>query len=158
MTTFTDDELKVIGKAPMMTGIAIAMVDLGIVSAAIEAVAMTKEFVSAAKKYPSNSIIQAIFSEEAVKSGSMKMEKPDIKPEDVTSGALLDMAIADINNAISTIESKATAEEVKEYKEFIYSCADTVANAAGTGLFGSGTKVTDKEKVALAKLKTALGI
>ncbi len=158
MTTFTNDELKTIAKAPMMTGMAIATVDLGIVSAAIEAAAMTKEFISAGKKYPDNSVIQAVFSEESLKSGSMKMEKPDVKAEEVTSGKLIDMAIADIHSALSVIQPKATETEVQEYKEFIYACADHVANAAGSGLFGSGTKVTEKEKVALDKIKTALGI
>lgn len=154
----TNDEIKAIAKAPMMTGMAIAMIDLGIVSAAIEMAAMSKEFVSASKKYPNNSIIQTIFSDEAIKGGALKMEKPDIKPEDVMSGALLDSAISDINNSIAIVESKATAEEVTEYKQFIYDCADKVANAAGSGLFGSGTKVSEKEAVALDKLKTALGI
>lgn len=154
----TNDEIKGIAKAPMMTGIAIAMIDLGIVSAAIEMAAMSKEFVSASKKYPNNSIIQAIFSDEAIKGGALKMEKPDIKPEDVMSGALLDSAIADINNSIAIVEPKATAEEVTEYKQFIYDCADAVANAAGSGLFGSGAKISEKEAVALDKLKTALGI
>ncbi len=158
MTDLTNDELKVIAKAPMNIGLAVAMVDLGIVSAAIEMVAMSKELVAAAKKYPNNSILQSLFSEEAIKSGTFKMEKPDIKPEDVVSGALIDSAIADINSAITLIQTKGSETELTEYKQFIYGVAEAVANAAGSGIFGSGTKVTEKEAIALDKIKAALAI
>jgi hypothetical protein len=159
MTTYTTEELKTLIQAPMLVSMAVAMVDLGIVSTAIEAATMSKEIVGAAKKYPNNSIIQAGFSEEVLKSDVAKMEKPEIQSEDVESGAIVDKAIEAVNAAIATTNGKATPEEVQEYKNFIYSCADAVANAAGSGLFGSGNpKVSDKEAAALAKLKTALAI
>ncbi|TVQ46121.1 MAG: hypothetical protein EA365_06460 [Gloeocapsa sp. DLM2.Bin57] len=156
---YTETELKTIANAPMMVGMAISMVDLGIISTAIEAAAMSKQFVTAAKKYPNNSIIQAVFSEENFKSGVIKPEKPQISPEEVKSGALLDKAIAATTEAITVLDGKATPEEITEYKQFIYSCADAVAEAAGTGLFGSGSpKVSPDEAVALSRLKTFLGL
>jgi hypothetical protein len=58
--------------------------------------------------------------------------------------------------SVELIESKATPIEIDQYKEFLYTCADAVANAAGSGLFGSGsTKVSAKE-AALAQIKAAL--
>jgi hypothetical protein len=40
-----------------------------------------------------------------------------------------------------------------------YAVGEAVANAAGSGLFGSGaTKVSPEEAAALAKIKAALGI
>jgi len=156
--TYTLEEISAIAQAPMLTGMAIALVDMGLVSSAIEATAMSKQIVGAAEKYPNNSIIQAAFSQEALKGGAAKMEKPDIKAEDVQSGALIDGAIAAVHNAVSIVDGKATAEEIQQYKEFIYSCGEAVANAAGSGLFGSGTKVSDKESAALARLKSALAL
>ncbi len=153
---YAQSELNALANAPMMAGISVAMADLGIVSTAIEAVAMSKEIATAAKKYPNNSIIQAIFSEEVLKSGKIKLEKPDIKPEEVKSGALVEKAIASIEAALTIVQGKASPEEIAEYKAFIYACADAVAKAAGDGLFGSGVKVTDTEQVALTKLKAAL--
>ncbi|NJL46504.1 MAG: hypothetical protein HC929_01970 [Leptolyngbyaceae cyanobacterium SM2_5_2] len=158
MADYTTEDLQAIVTAPMMTGLAVAMVDMGIVSTAIEAAAMSKEIAGAAQKYPANSIIQAAFSEEAMKSGQLKLEKPDIKPEDVQSGAVVDNAITTINVALQVLEGKATPEEIAEYKQFIYDCGQVVAEAAGSGLFGSGDKVSDKEAEALARLKAAMGL
>lgn len=159
VATYTPEELRTIAEAPMLVGMAIAAADMGIVSTAIEAAAMSKEITGAAKKYPSNSIIQATFAEDVLRSGAVKMDKPDLKPEDVQSGAIVDKALAAVNAAVAVIGSKATPEEIAEYKQFIYACADAVANAAGSGLFGSGSpKVSDKEAVALNKVKAALGV
>lgn len=158
-TTYTAEELSTIAEAPMLVGMAVAMADMGIISTAIEAAAMSKEIAGAAQKYPNNSIIQATFSEAAIRSGQIKMEKPDVKPEDVQSGAVVDKAIAAATAAISLVEGKATPEEVTEFKQFIYACGDAVANAAGSGLFGSGSpKVSPEEAAALAKIKAALAI
>ncbi len=156
MADYTTEELQAIVTAPMMTGLAVAMIDMGIVSTAIEAAAMSKEIAGAAQKYPANSIIQAAFAEETMKSGQVKLEKPDIKPEDVQSGAVVDNAIATIHAALQVVDGKATPEEIAEYKQFVYTCGQAVAEAAGSGLFGSGNKVSDKEAAALAKLKEAL--
>ena len=50
MSTYTPEEIKAIVSAPMNVGMAIAMVDMGIISTAIESVAMTKAIAGAAKK------------------------------------------------------------------------------------------------------------
>lgn len=158
-TTYTPQEQATIAQAPLLTGFAVAASDLGIVSTAIEVAALSREIVGAAKKYPQNAVIQTVFSEEALRNGTVKMEKPDVKPEDIKSGVLVDRAIAAINTALDTLHGKATPEEISEYKAFIYACADTVAKAAGSGLFGSGgVKVSDGEAVALAKIKAALAV
>jgi len=154
--SFTPEELKTIAEAPVIAGMAVSMVDLGIISTVPEAAALSKEIVGAAQKYPHNSVIQAVFSEEALKGGTVKMDNPNLKPEDVESGALVDHAIASINAALNVVNGKATPEEIAEYKSFIYACAEAVANAAGSGLFGSGVKVSEKETAALAKFKTTL--
>ncbi len=157
--TYSAQELSTIANAAMMTGMAVAMADMGIVSSAIEAAAMSKEIVGAAAKYPSNTIIQAAFSEAAIKGGTVKMDKPEIKAEEIKSGVFVDKSIESINSAVSALNGKATPAEIQEYKTFIYACADAVAKAAGSGLFGSGAqKVSDQEAAALTKIKTALGI
>jgi hypothetical protein len=155
---YSEQELSTVANAAMMTGMAVAMVDMGIVSSAIEAAVMSKEIVGATSKYPSNSIIQAAFSEAAIRSGSVKMSKPDIKPEEIQSGAIVDKAIEAVNSAVSLLGDKATPAEIQEYKAFIYTCAEAVAKAAGSGFFGSGAKVSDKETAALTKIKAALGV
>ncbi|MGL5080390.1 MAG: hypothetical protein ACRC8A_02775 [Microcoleaceae cyanobacterium] len=153
---YTPEELTAIAQAPMMTGLSVAMVDMGIVSTAVEAAALSKQIAGVAEKYPNNSVIQSVFSMEALKSGRAKMQKPDIKPEEVQSGALVAKAIDTINSTVAMLNGKATPEEIQQYKEFVYACGEAVANAAGSGLFGSGTKISEKEAVALEQFKTAL--
>ncbi|MFQ4138240.1 hypothetical protein PGN35_018170 [Nodosilinea sp. PGN35] len=157
MSDYTTAELQTLVKAPMMAGLSVAMVDMGIISTAIEAAAMSKQIAGAAEKYPANSIIQAGFSEATLRSRDVKLDKPDVKPEDVKSGAMIDQAIADISAALAVVAGKATPAEVAEYKQFIYDCGAAVAAAAGEGLFGTGSnKVSTAEAAALAKLKAAL--
>jgi hypothetical protein len=159
MATYTPEELSTIANAPMSIGMAVAMADMGIFSSAIEAVALTKEIVGAAKKYPNNSIIQSVFAESVLSSGDIKRQKPDVTAEDVKSGAVVTKAIASVDVAVAAIGSKATPAEVAEFKQFIYACAEAVANAAGSGLFGSGDpKVSTAEATSLAKIKVALSL
>jgi hypothetical protein len=156
MNTYTPEEIKAIIAAPMNVGMAVAMVDMGIISTAIEIAAMAKEMAGAAKQYPHNTIIQAAFSEDSLK--QTQLDKPEIKPEDVQSGAFIDQAIAQANQVVASLQSQATETEITEYKQFIYDCGNAVAKAAGSGLFGSGAKVSQAEAETLARLKLALGL
>ncbi len=155
---YTPEELATLAAAVMLTGMAVSIVDAGIVSTAVEANAMAQEIAGAAQKYPNNSLIQALFSTEAIKKarqeGTLKIV---ISPEEVQPATAVGTAIARINAALALLQGRSQAEEIAEYKEFIYACADRVANAAGSGLFGTGSpKISDKEAAALAQIKTAL--
>lgn len=159
-TLFSRDEKTQLAAAVMVTGMAVSMVDVGIVSSAIEATAMGKEIAAASERYPNNAIIQSLFSPEAVKQareeGSMNIQ---LTPEEVKPEVVIDTAIARIQSALAILTDKVSAEDIQQYKEFIYSCADQVAKAAGSGLFGSGSaKVSDKEAIALERIKAVLGL
>jgi hypothetical protein len=157
--TYTPAELNAIVAAPMTIGMAVAMADMGIISTAIEAAALSKEIVGAAKKYPHNSIVQAAFAEAVLTSGQIQHTKPDVKPEDIESGAFVTKAIESVNSAVTAVGTKATPAEITEFKQFVYVCAETVASAAGSGLFGSGNpKISPTEASALTKIKAGLGI
>lgn len=152
--TYTPEETATVIKAVTMSGMAVAIADIGIVSTAIEAGAMAKEIVGATKQYPNNELIQAAFSEESLKKGY-----PGSPDKDMTPDNAVNKAIDAINAALAIVNAKASPEEVSEYKQLIYATADRVANAAGEGLFGSGAqKVSAKEAAALSSLKAALGV
>jgi len=155
---YTSDELATVASAVMITGMAVAMVDAGIISTAIEATALGKEVAGAAINYPNNDIIQTLFSQEAVEKAKVNPPaKMEIKAADLQPDTAVDTAIDKINDALAVLRGKATPEDLQEYKEFIYNCAETVAAAAGSGLFGTGSpKVSERETVALTKLKAAL--
>jgi hypothetical protein len=159
MTTYTAEELNTIVHAPMTIGMAVAVTELGIVSSAIEAVALSKQIVGAAKKYPGNSIVQTAFADTVLGSGQIDRKQTDIQPEDIKSGAAIDRAIEAVNRAVAAIGTKATPAEIAEFKQFVYACAEAVASAAGSGLFGSGDpKISPAEASALSKIKAGLSI
>ena len=153
MNSYTSEETAAVIKAVTLASMAVSIADMGIISTAIEAGALSQEIVGAAKKYPTNSIVQSVFSTEAIKGNLPKMP-PGMTPENV-----IDMAMSAVNDAVSIVTAKATPAEVHEYKQFIYTAAEHVANAAGEGLFGSGSnKVSVKEAATLTKLKATLGV
>jgi len=47
---------------------------------------------------------------------------------------------------------------VQQYCQLIVEGCEAVAAAAGSGLFGSGEKVSDAEKAALSRLRQHLGV
>lgn len=152
--TLTSEETNKLIQAVTTAGLAVAIADMGIISTAIEATAMAKEVVGAGQKYPNNALIQVAFSEEVLKQGFGKESTKELTPENALSEA-----IATINEAVTLASSKVSPEEVQDYKQLIYDVADRVANAAGSGLFGSGKqKVSPEEQAALTQIKAALGI
>lgn len=152
MAQFTPDDLQAAVRAPMMMGLAIAMVDVGLVSTALEAAALSKQVSQAASRYPHNTIIQAAFAADA----PIKLDTSNRVGDN--EGTLFDKALIAVRQAIHRLAPKATAAEIREYKQFIYDCAVAVAEAAGQGLLGRGTKVSPGESAALARLKTALSL
>jgi hypothetical protein len=158
-TNSTPEELTTLAGAVMLGGMAVSMVDVGVVSTAIEANAMAREVAGAAQRYPHNAVIQSLFSQEAMQQAKQQELKIEVKPEEMQPDTAVETAIEKINQALAILTVKATPEEALEYKEFIYACADRVANAAGSGLFGAGhPKVSEQEAIALEKLKVALGL
>ncbi|MBD3882007.1 hypothetical protein IFO70_09585 [Phormidium tenue FACHB-886] len=149
---YTLEESAIVLRAVTLSGMAVAMADVGVVSTAIEATALAQEVAGAARKYPNNSIIQAVFANETLK----KLPLEEI-PKDATPENAIEMATTAIREAISLLQPKATPAELAEYQQFIYAAAEQVAEAAGDGLFGTGeTKVSDREMATLAKLKAVL--
>ncbi|MFB2837950.1 hypothetical protein [Floridanema evergladense] len=151
---YTEEELQTLREAVLTSGIAVVMCEFTLISTPIEVATLAKELMKAAKKHPHNQLIQTLFGEAAGKKQS-KQTNQEIK---VTAENALEIAIAQINQAIAILQQKVTPEEIQAYKEFIYACAERVANAAGEGLLGTGEKVSQKEAATLNQLKTALNL
>ncbi len=153
MTTqadYTDAEWKTLLMAPLSAGFAVAMSDFGLISTAIEGSAMNKELTEAVQKYSGNELIQSLFK---------KGEAEPVKIEASELGSSAEMAVEKAMEYVAEatqILSEKSPSELADYKELIYSVGDRVANAAGSGLFGSGAKVSAKEAAVLEKLKAAL--
>ncbi|MGA9382896.1 MAG: hypothetical protein WBV73_29395 [Phormidium sp.] len=150
---YTEKELQTLREAVLTSGIAVVMCEFTLISTPIEVATLAKELIKAAKKHPHNQLIQTLFGEAGGKKQS-KQKNQEIK---VNAENALEIAIAQINHAILILQQKAP-EEIYAYKEFIYACAERVANAAGEGLFGTGKKISKKEAATLAQLQFALSL
>jgi hypothetical protein len=65
-----------------------------------------------------------------------------------------DAILNNLNTALSIFNA---SPELPGAKEFIYDLAERVAEAAGSGLFGMGPKVSEEEEMLLANLRLTLG-
>ena len=159
MSTYPPAELETLRLAPQAIGLAVALVDVGIVSSFIESVALSEQIGGAAAKYPTNSIIQAAFSQPIADNSGKTSDLSNISTEEAEQGVVLERALNHVNTALAVVTGKASDTEITEYKQFIYDCGVAVAEAAGEGLFGRGNqKVSKGEAAALAKIKAALGV
>lgn len=171
-TNYTPEELSKLAETVLLSGIAVSIADSGFISTP-RANGMIPDFAAAAKQYPNNSVIQALFSEEAAKQAEQARSTIEMKPEEMKPEVAIDIAIAKINEAIAILDRRASPEEVHQYKEFIYAYADCVARetraykefiyiyaervTARNSLPYSGQpKRQATEVAALAKLKAAL--
>ncbi|NJN86149.1 MAG: hypothetical protein HC881_07295 [Leptolyngbyaceae cyanobacterium SL_7_1] len=157
MTTkadYTEAEWKTLYLAPIACGFAVAMSDFGIVSSAIEGAAMGKELAQASAIYPQNPLIQELFPASRDATEQVKVSPSELgeNPQ-----AAMDRATALVTEAMAILASKASSE-IADYKSLCLSVADRVANAAGSGLFGSGTKVSPEEATAIEKLKATMAL
>ena len=73
-----------------------------------------------------------------------------------TKRATLSDAEQAIEKINGILDSKVSATEAAEYRRFLLSIAADVAGATGEGALGLGEKFSDKEKAAMAKIKSAL--
>lgn len=154
MTTksdYTEAEWRTIKLAAIASGFAVAMADMGVFSSAIEGSTLGTELSQAGISYPNNELIKSLFSQgEKVEAVNVKVEEIGTNPQEA-----VDKAKALIIEAIGILQQKSP-EELSEYKEFCLHLAEKVANASGEGLFGTGPKVSSKEKVVIENLKAVL--
>jgi hypothetical protein len=73
---------------------------------------------------------------------------------------LRERGLTRIREAVNLLESKATPEEVEEYKQFVRDVANTVANAKKEGgvLGIGGQRVSEEEKKALDEIAQTLEV
>ncbi|WP_421658148.1 hypothetical protein [Leptothermofonsia sp. ETS-13] len=152
---YSETELNTLRQAVIMSGHAVVFCEFTVISMGIEIAALGKEIMGAAQNYPNSRLIQKLFANYTETPEDAAEQEP---PADITPERILESAQGLIRKALSILSEKASPEEIQEYKQFIYTCADRVANAAGEGLFGTGEKVSKKEAATLRELKATLGL
>jgi nucleoid-associated protein YgaU len=78
------------------------------------------------------------------------------KPAKALKGATLSDAEQALKQIAGILDNKVSRQEADEFRTFLLSLGQSVAEAAGEGLLGMGQKVSQKESSALGKIAVAL--
>jgi hypothetical protein len=75
-------------------------------------------------------------------------------------GDIKQLATTRLRDSAALIDSKASADEARAYKQFVVTVAEAVANAHREGGFAGigGTPVSDNEQAALDTVRATLGL
>jgi hypothetical protein len=153
---FTADEWKSLISAMPMVGMAVAAASpsgpFGVVK---EMMSVGMTIAEIVQKGSNNSLIAAVVDD--IKARGTRPEAPAgiSSPEQAKTAAL-----AHLTNVGALVDGKASAEEAKQFKQWLLDLGQKVAEASNEGgFFGiGGVKVSDAEKAMLTNISTALKI
>jgi hypothetical protein len=149
MTTksdFTDEEWKTVLQGPTSAGLLVVTSDPG--GSVRETFSMAKAYTEARQQQGESELLDTITS-----------TKPEVDRTRAHSREeLTERNLQRLREAVALLEQKATPEEVEDYKRFIISLAERVAEARKEGFLGlSGERVSPDERRALEQIAEALG-
>jgi hypothetical protein len=143
---FSSEEWEVVLKGPPSAGMIVITAQRG--GTFRESFSMAKSYGEARKQHGESQLLDEIAS-----------TKPEIdrtryhSPEE-----LKDHGLQHLREAVELLEQKATPEEVDEYRRFVLTLANQVADAHKEGFLGlSGERVSEAERAAVAEIAEALG-
>jgi len=139
---FTEDEWKLVLEGPPSAGLIVAAAQRG--GTFREAFAISKAYVDARKEHGESELLDEIAS-----------AKPEIERHQLGSPPeLKDNGLKIIGDAAALVQSKATPEEVDDYKRFVVTLAQRVAASHRE----HGTDVSPAEQAAIDEISATLGI
>ncbi len=145
-TDFTEEEWKLVLEGPPSAGMIVIASDRG--GSIRESFSMAKAYTEARKQHGESQLLDEIVS------AKPEMDHTRYK----TPEELKEASLKNVTEAVALLKSKATSEELDEYKKFILGLAQRVAEARKEGFMGlSGDRVSDDEKTAIGEISGALG-
>jgi len=143
---FTEEEWKLLREAPTSAGMLVMEADRG--GVVRESFSMAKAYTGARTEHGASQLLDDIVS-----------EKPEVdRTRFASEEELRSNLLQHIRDAIDLHQQKATPEELEEYRRFIMTVANRVADARREGFMGmSGERVSDEERQALADIGEAAG-
>jgi hypothetical protein len=146
MTTqaaFTEEEWKLILEGPADAGFTVIMAQRG--GTFRETISMAKAYAEAQKQHGGSELIDAIVSQKP---------KPD-RAHSHSFEELRDHTLGQLRDAIALLNTKATPEEIADYKKFVVAVATRAAEAHEEK--GSDDPISEAEQAALTAISDALG-
>jgi hypothetical protein len=140
-TSFTPEEWKLVLEGPPSAGMIVVTAQRG--GSFRESIAMAKAYVEARKHHGGSELLDEIVA-----------AKPEHDHTRYHSFEELETAgLQHLRDAVALLEQKATPQEVEDYRNFILTLADKVANAHRE----HGVSVSDAERAAINEIADALG-
>jgi hypothetical protein len=114
---FTAEEWQQVAEGPPAAGMAVAAAQRG--GTFRESFALAKAYTEARAEHGESQLLDELVS-----------EKPQLKHERAhSSGELKEQTLQQLRDAVALLRSKATPEEVDDYRSFVMNVANRVANA-----------------------------
>ena len=138
---FTQEEWDTVLKGPPAAGLIVASAARG--GTFKESFAIAKSYTEARQQHGSSELLDAIVS-----------ARPEVDFHAYHSYDEIERAgLEHVRDAVKVLETKATPDELNDYRRFVLTLSEHVANAHREG----GTAVSHAEQAAIAEITTALG-
>jgi hypothetical protein len=139
---FTEEEWTTVLEGPPSAGLIVITAQRG--GTFRETISMAKAYTEARQNHGASQLLDEIVS-----------AKPHVDHTRYSSADELKQAgLQRVRDAVALLEAKATPEEVEEYRGFVVTLAEKVANAHREG---GDSAVSDAEQAAIEEIRGALG-
>ena len=139
--SFTPDEWTLILEGPPSAGMIVVTAQRG--GSFRESIAMAKAYVEARKHHGGSELLDEIVAAKPERDHTRYHSAEELK----TAG------LKHLRDAVALLEQKATPQEVEDYRNFVLTLADKVANAHRE----HGVSVSEAERAAISEIADALG-
>jgi len=142
---FTDEEWKLVLEGPPSAGLLVITADRG--GSIRETFSMAKAYTEARKGHGESELLDALTA--------AKPETDHTRYQ--TEDELKEACLKHLTDSVDVLKSKATGEELDQYKQFVLGLVQRVAEARKEGFMGlSGERVSEAEKAAIGEISAAL--
>jgi hypothetical protein len=142
---FTEEEWKTVLEGPPSAGLLVILSDRG--GSIRETFSMAKAYTEARKQHGDSELLDEISSAKPEMDHTRAGSPEELKQHNLDN----------VRQAVALLKTKATDEEVEEYRKFVEGLAEHVAEARKEGFMGlSGERVSDAERAAITEIQAAL--
>ena len=138
---FTQEEWELVLEGPPSAGMIVVTAQRG--GTFRESIAIAKAYVEARRQHGESERLDEIVA--------AKPERDHTRYHSVEE--LKQHGLQHLRDAVELLERKATAEEIENYRRFVLTLADRVANAHREG----GETISDAERAAIEEISASLG-
>lgn len=144
---FTEEEWELLRETAPGVGMAVIVSDRG--GTVRESFSMAKAYAEARRQPGASQLLDELVE-----------AKPDMDHSRYGSkDELVEAALKRATDALALIGEKGTEEDVEQFRTFVWSVAEDVANARKEGFMGlTGERVSGAEGAALERIKSTLGL